>query len=256
MKVEVLTATLVAALALSGCSLLNQGTPTASSAAPVTAAATTQPATTQPATTAAPATTSASSSPVASPTTPAATPTTPTPAPEPSTPVVTVTVQGTTTPQARTQVTSSDVLDTAGLGPLQLNLPFSVLKDRGYIVATPADPCLPWQTSKQLRDLGVEVQLYYPDNHLGEIALTTATIKTRSGATVGMTVAKIKQIYGSRVVVETKNGNGGPFQVLTVKDVAREVAFIIDWAAQPVSDGDVIRRIQARAYSKDMFGGC
>ena len=114
----------------------------------------------------------------------AETPTTPTPAPEPSTPVVTVTVQGTTTPQARPQVTSSDVLDTAGLGPLQLNLPFSVLKDRGYIVATPADPCLPWQTSKQLRDLGVEVQLYYPDNHLGEIALTTATIKTRSGATV------------------------------------------------------------------------
>ncbi len=156
----------------------------------------------------------------------------------------------------RTQVLATDVIDTTGIGPLKLGLPLSVLKERGDVVAAPTGDCTTYNTGKALRDMGLELVLYGKESRLGAIHVSSSLFQTRSGARVGMTVAQVRKIYGSNLAVETKQGNGGPFEVLTIRDGGREVLFMIPWDSQPVSDADRIDQIVTREYSNEMFGGC
>lgn len=154
-------------------------------------------------------------------------------------------------------VVATDQLGTAGLGPLTLGMAVTTLQERGYITRTTGNGCYAWESSPALAELGVALHVFPDDTTLTEIAVTTPTIKTKSGATVGMTVARIKQIYGTRAVSETKTGNGVAFPVLSVKDGSREVTFIIGTQSSRVSDSDTITSIVARtSTSKEIAGTC
>lgn len=133
---------------------------------------------------------------------------------------------------------------------------FSVLEKQGYLAPGP-DVCPQQGSSKKLQDEGVYL---YPTGEganavLAEVGLTTATYATVSGARVGDTMRKLKQLYGSQLTIETKNGNGGPFQVATVRIGAREVVFMFPWGSAMV-DTDKVQGIVARSWSADLYGEC
>lgn len=154
---------------------------------------------------------------------------------------------------------ASWVLDTDGIGPIKIGTRYEDLLSAGWI----RDPsqltnpgCTMVETAPRLQNRGINL-----DGGIGEypplaaITLTTPDHPTRSGARVGMTMKELRSIYASQLTVETKNGNGGPFQAAVVRVGSRELVFYFPWGSALV-DTDRIQNITARDYSKDMFGGC
>jgi hypothetical protein len=143
-----------------------------------------------------------------------------------------------------------------GLGPLVVGTKFSVLQQQGYIDPG-TDVCPQQGSSKKLQDEGV---FLYPTGEganavLAEVGLTTATYATVSGARVGDTMKKLKQLYGTQLKIETKNGNGGPFQVANVHIGSREVVFYFP-SGSSLGDTAVVQVMIARNWSADMMGEC
>jgi hypothetical protein len=133
---------------------------------------------------------------------------------------------------------------------------FSVLAQQGYIDPG-TDVCPQQGSSKKLQDEGVSLSPTGEGANavLAEVGLTKATYATVSGARVGDTMKKLKQLYGSQLKIETKNGNGGPFKVATVRIGAREVVFTFPWGSAMV-DTDMVQAIVARNWSTDLMGEC
>lgn len=155
-----------------------------------------------------------------------------------------------------TATTATWTLGVNGLGPLVLGTKFSVLEAQGYVSAA-TDECESSRTSQKLQDDGVWL---YPSGTgasavLAEVSVTKPTYATVSGAKVGDTMKKLKQLYGAQLKIETKNGNGGPFKVANVRIGAREVVFSFPWESKMV-DTDKVQVIVARNWSADMFGEC
>lgn len=133
---------------------------------------------------------------------------------------------------------------------------FSELEKQGYI-GPGTDACPQQTSSKKLQDEGVYL---YPSGQganavLAEVGLTKATYATVSGARVGDTMEKLKQLYGSQLTIETKNGNGGPFKVANVRIGAREIVFMFPWESGMV-ETDKVQSIVARNWSADLMGDC
>lgn len=163
-----------------------------------------------------------------------------------------------TTTAAATSATTTGTwtLGINGLGPLVLGTKYSVLESQGYVSA-PTDECESSRTSQKLQDEGVWL---YPSGMganavLAEIGVTKATYATISGARVGDTMKKLKQLYGSQLKIETKNGNGGPFPVANVRVGTREVVFYFPYASS-LGDTAVVQSIIARTWSADLMGEC
>jgi hypothetical protein len=186
-----------------------------------------------------------------------------------ATPSATVTTTSTTTAPTSAKATATAsatgaatttagvwTLGVNGLGPLVLGTKYSVLEAQGYVSA-PTDECESSRTSQKLQDEGVWL---YPKGSgatavLAEIGVTKATYATVSGAKVGDTLKKLKQIYGSQLKIETKNGNGGPFQVANVRVGTREVVFYFPYGPS-LGDTSVVQSMIARTWSADMMGEC
>lgn len=169
-----------------------------------------------------------------------------------------VSVPATSAASAPASATSSGpwTLSVNGLGPLVLGTKISTLVVQGHVVLTPGE-CAGVASSPALEAQGVFI---YPSGEganavLSEVSLSKPTYTTLSGAKVGDTMKKIKQLYGSQLTIETKNGNGGPFQVAHVKVGTREVVFYFPYGSAMV-DTDVVQTIIARNYSVDMMGEC
>ncbi|MGV8850534.1 MAG: hypothetical protein ACOH16_13440 [Propionibacteriaceae bacterium] len=165
---------------------------------------------------------------------------------------------GVTTTAAATSATTTGTwtLGINGLGPILLGTKYSVLESQGY-VSVPTDECASSRTSQKLQDEGVWL---YPSGQganavLAEIGVTKATYATISGARVGDTMKKLKQLYGSQLKIETKNGNGGPFPVANVRVGTREVVFYFPYASS-LGDTAVVQSIIARTWSADLMGEC
>jgi hypothetical protein len=157
---------------------------------------------------------------------------------------------------AATTAAGAWTLGINGLGPLVLGTKYSVLEAQGYVSA-PNDECESSRTSQKLQDEGVWL---YPQGSgatavLAEIGVTKATYATVSGARVGDTMKKLKQLYGSQLKIETKNGNGGPFQVANVHIGTREVVFYFPYGTS-LGDTAVVQSMIARTWSLDMMGEC
>ena len=137
-----------------------------------------------------------------------------------------------------------------------LGTKFSVLEAQGYVSAA-TDECESSRTSQKLQDEGVWL---YPSGTgasavLAEVSVTKPTYATVSGAKVGDTMKKLKQLYGAQLKIETKNGNGGPFQVANVRVGTREVVFYFPYGSS-LGDTSVVQLMVARTWSADMMGEC
>lgn len=185
--------------------------------------------------------------------------------PTTSAPAATTAASGTSTAKASTTTAASTpgtattatwTLGVNGLGPLVLGTKFSVLEAQGYVSAA-TDECESSRTSKKLQDEGVWL---YPSGTgasavLAEVSVTKPTYATVSGAKVGDTMKKLKQLYGAQLKIETKNGNGGPFQVANVRVGTREVVFYFPYGSS-LGDTSVVQLMVARTWSADMMGEC
>jgi hypothetical protein len=87
------------------------------------------------------------------------------------------------------------------------------------------------------------------------VSVTKATYATVSGAKVGHTMSQLKQLYGTQLTTETKNGNGGPFKVGVVHIGAREIVFYFPYGST-IADTDIVQAMIARNWSADMMGEC
>lgn len=184
--------------------------------------------------------------------------------PTTSAPAATTAASGTSTAKASTTTSASTsgtatatwTLGVNGLGPLVLGTKFSVLEAQGYVSAA-TDECESSRTSQKLQDDGVWL---YPSGTgasavLAEVSVTKPTYATVSGAKVGDTMKKLKQLYGAQLKIETKNGNGGPFQVANVRVGTREVVFYFPYGSS-LGDTSVVQLMVARTWSADMMGEC
>lgn len=184
--------------------------------------------------------------------------------PTTSAPAATTAASGTSTAKASTTTSASTsgtatatwTLGVNGLGPLVLGTKFSVLEAQGYVSAA-TDECESSRTSQKLQDEGVWL---YPSGTgasavLAEVSVTKPTYATVSGAKVGDTMKKLKQLYGAQLKIETKNGNGGPFQVANVRVGTREVVFYFPYGSS-LGDTSVVQLMVARTWSADMMGEC
>lgn len=188
----------------------------------------------------------------------AASPTTSAPAATPAASATSTAKASTTTVASTpgTATTATWTLGVNGLGPLVLGTKFSVLEAQGYVSAA-TDECESSRTSQKLQDDGVWL---YPSGTgasavLAEVSVTKPTYATVSGAKVGDTMKKLKQLYGAQLKIETKNGNGGPFQVANVRVGTREVVFYFPYGSS-LGDTSVVQLMVARTWSADMMGEC
>ena len=143
-----------------------------------------------------------------------------------------------------------------GLGPLKLGTTYGSLRQQSYVAPETGDCPGSW-TSQALQDKGVSL---YPSGQgdsavLIEVSVTKATYATVSGAKVGYTMSQLKQLYGTQLTIETKNGNGGPFKVANVRIGAREIVFYFPYGST-IADTDIVQAMIARNWSADMMGEC
>jgi hypothetical protein len=144
-----------------------------------------------------------------------------------------------------------------GLGPLVLGTPYSAILGQGLVVATPTGECRPWDVSPALAADGVSVDFSGSTftDRLIQVSVHTSKYATVSGARVGMTLHQIQGIYGTRLVIETKEGDGGPFEAAVVRAGGREVAFLFPWDIGAI-DTAPVQTIVSRDWSTEMHGGC
>lgn len=166
------------------------------------------------------------------------------------------TVASSATTKATTSASAAWTLSINGLGPLKLGTTYGTLRQQGYVTAETGDCPGSW-TSQALQDKGV---FLYPSGRgdsavLIEVSVTKATYATVSGAKVGYTMSQLKQLYGTQLTTETKNGNGGPFKVANVHIGAREIVFYFPYGST-IADTDVVQAMIARNWSADMMGEC
>jgi hypothetical protein len=143
------------------------------------------------------------------------------------------------------------------LGPLVLGTPYATVLRQGYVVADPSGDCRPWTVSPGLETNGVSVDFSGSDfmGTLYEVTIRTSKYATVSGARVGMTLRQVRDIYTTRMAVESKMGDGGAFQVASVRVGAQELVFLFPWDDGAV-DTALVTSITTRPWSMEMHGGC
>ncbi len=150
-------------------------------------------------------------------------------------------------------------LDFTGLGPLQVGVLSKDLETLGYLVEGPCEaPRL--AASAALYDRGVTL---VENKKLNWVQVEKPGVKTVDGAHVGMTLAQVKAIYGSRLHLETKFAEDGQSPVYTavVQNGGYEIVFVhdFDYPTQPLKDTDVITYMNARkidSYLRRWYYDC
>ena len=132
------------------------------------------------------------------------------------------------------------------------------------------DPCeAPFKTVPELAAQGVYFQLKYEpggikaDSPLAEIYVggklayqgDTSNLATYGGVKIGMTFDEVRRKHPD-LRIETKNGNGGPFEAGVIRSGEREMIFFSDWGAGPPSGSTPVTGMAVRDWSADLYGGC
>ena len=160
-------------------------------------------------------------------------------------------------------------LDFTGLGPLQIGTNIEDLVKLGYY-EYPGEECDGYPSeSKALRDRGIDlrnIRELNSDARISEVGIYGEEIETADGAQIGMTVSEIKAIYGERLRLETKLGEGGlgegevEVPTAVVQSGDRELVFIASDTStgqSVLNDSDVINFIVARPYENGFYyDGC
>ena len=148
-------------------------------------------------------------------------------------------------------------LDFTGLGPLQVGDSMEDLTAAGYVVYP--DECGTYGESDALKSLGVEVG----DANTGKLVdvfVVKPGVASVDGAEVGMTLAQLNDVYGSRLRLEGKldQSSGSQVFVAVVQSDGNELVFSFDVGeAETPVDSDVVVRMLARVTSPNFtLDGC
>lgn len=165
-----------------------------------------------------------------------------------------------TSPTSAPTTSGTWTLSVNGLGPLVLGTKYSELEAQGYASAG-ADACLPSPVSKKLDDDGVTLFAKGTGSAavLLQVEVGKPTYTTASGAKVGDTMKRLKQLYGTQLQIETLLGDAhaGPIPVATIHIGTREVMFVFQEGASLDDDSAVVTQMVARAWSLDSgIAGC
>lgn len=147
-------------------------------------------------------------------------------------------------------VGSAPVLQFSGVGQIELGQTAGHLSAAG---AAAEDMC-GWGPSPNLLNQGISLG-FDADDKLIEITAVDDQTPTEEGARVGMTMRTVADIYGDGFAIETKEGNGGPFEAGVVRWQGREMVFVPSWEEDGL-DVRTVGSITVREYSTDMYGGC
>lgn len=165
-------------------------------------------------------------------------------------------------------VSGAMVMSFEGLGPYKIG--DTNMVERGAMIPS-TDPCeAPFKTAPELAAQGVHFQLKYDpggiraDSPLDEIHVggqlvsweAASNLATYGGVKIGMTFDELRRRHPD-LRIETKNGNGGPFEVGVIRSGEREMIFTRDWVQDDgPSDSDPVVEIIVRDWSADLYGGC
>lgn len=138
-------------------------------------------------------------------------------------------------------------LEATGLGPIRIGMSKSEIFANGWGREFPE--CNTWGASARIERQNVFLGPY--PRGLNEIVVRNPRIRTASGATVGMTVAQLRTIYGDRLRSDVRPTSGGQTPIYSVRSGANEIIFWID-SQQPTKVASLI----ARPYEPGLFGGC
>ncbi|MFC7624334.1 hypothetical protein [Microlunatus sp. GCM10028923] len=174
---------------------------------------------------------------------------------DPSTRSVNVFSKVATGKPERGSVGFNAVLDTNGLGPLKIGQPVTHLVNQGFLEPSTKECTGGLAESQQLESKRVRLVWF---DVVEEVHLFGPAYQTRSGARVGMSLRQIRAIYGNRIKQVSKQGNGGPFPVLTVTVGDREIVFLFknEVSNQTLPEDAKVYQITARRVSPDFFGEC
>jgi hypothetical protein len=185
----------------------------------------------------------------AAPSAPTSSPTTPTSAPSSSSSSASASPASTTTPPRATStpygsvrpvVKAGDLLTTTGIGELTLGMSTSDLAARGVVNGTPGN-CSIDETPTLTKE---GVAIYAIAGTVTGIHLVTAQHATKSGITIGATVAQVQAVYGSSLTIKTityGSTQTKQLDVLAVSTGGHDVLFLTE--NQTTAPTDVVRRI-------------
>ncbi|WP_130874293.1 vWA domain-containing protein [[Pseudopropionibacterium] massiliense] len=159
------------------------------------------------------------------------------------------------------------VMSFAGLGLYRIG--DTNMVERGAMVPS-TDPCeAPFATAPELAAQGVYFQLKYEpggiraDSPLVEIHVgghlvsweVTSNLATYGGVKIGMTFDEVRRRHPD-LRMETKNGNGGPFEAGVIRSGEREMIFFPDRESTSPSGSTPVVGMAVRDWSADLYGGC
>lgn len=138
-------------------------------------------------------------------------------------------------------------LEATGLGPIRIGMSKSEIFANGWGREFPE--CNTWVAATRIERQNVFLGAY--QSGLGEIVVRNPRIRTASGATVGMSVAQLRAIYGDRLRRDVRPTSGGETPIYSVRSGANEIIFWID-SEQPTR----VAQMLARPYEPGLYGGC
>ncbi len=150
-------------------------------------------------------------------------------------------------------------LSPTGLGPLQVGTSMKDLTTLGYLVYP--NECQGYGVSQSLDNRGIGVRNMQTAS-VADVTIWTKGVRTVDGAQVGMTLAQLKSIYGSRLRLEEKYDGPGDQQLSTavVQSGRNELVFsfgVSEDLGGPLEDSDVIVMMVARPISPIFnYDGC
>lgn len=145
-------------------------------------------------------------------------------------------------------------LDVTGLGPLQVHTPMTDLGTLGYANWRTGDACEYWEPSTSLMNRGIDM---WASDTLVAVVVDEPGVRTVDDARVGMTLAEVRALYGTRISLETKEGYQ-PVYTAVVKRGGYELVFLNGFELdRPMVDSDVINMIIARKGNEPLlWDGC
>ena len=137
-------------------------------------------------------------------------------------------------------VKAGDVLTTTGIGELTLGMPVSTLSARGVVIGTIND--CSFDETPTLTKEGIAV--YGKSGTITGIHLVNSQHATRSGISVGATVAQLRATYTTQLELKTITYGSTDLrriQVLVVNSGVNNIVFLTQ--NETTDPGDVVRRI-------------
>lgn len=170
--------------------------------------------------------------------------------PEPTATSPTRTPRVTPSPRATPRSASLDgaAIDPGGVGPIRIGMPLSEAQANGWVAMN--EQCPRWDASPELLARGLSFT--FVDDRLYEIWVRGFEFATEDHIRVSDTLRKAKQVYGSRLQTEMRDGGGGRLPAWFIVEGEHELLFL----EQDPGRDQTIKAILARTHGTPVVEGC